>query len=74
MPSVRNAIKCPACGESETLVFDSRGRPELSAIVRCRRCEKCLIAFDTIETVRMDANLRHIRSSGEAIRNPARSG
>ena len=45
----RAARMCPDCGEDST-VYDTREQSD-GAIIRKRRCRKCGVEFETIETL-----------------------
>ena len=42
-------MKCPACGEMDTRVIDSRGIKDSTEIRRRRQCDKCSHRFTTYE-------------------------
>jgi transcriptional repressor NrdR len=42
-------MKCPACGEMDTRVIDSRGIKDSTEIRRRRQCDKCAHRFTTYE-------------------------
>ena len=46
----RSRLKCPNCGESDSVVKDSRGRPPKNKFIyRRRRCRACATRFTTYE-------------------------
>lgn len=44
-------MKCPFCGEDDTIVIDSRPADENMSIRRRRQCDKCQKRFTTYEKV-----------------------
>jgi len=42
-------MKCPKCGQTESVVVDSREADECSAVRRRRECVKCNLRFTTYE-------------------------
>lgn len=46
-------MQCPACGEQDTRVVDSRSGEDGSVIRRRRKCPKCRHRFSTIEEIEL---------------------
>lgn len=46
-------MKCPACGNADTKVIDSRQSGSGGAIRRRRECQKCDFRFSTVEEVQI---------------------
>lgn len=46
----RSDMSCPACGQANSRVTDTRGRKDRSTIRRRRKCLTCDNAFTTYET------------------------
>ena len=56
-------MRCPACGESDTRVVDSRDLDDSSTIRRRRECAACSTRFTTYERVEA-ARLRIVKRDG----------
>lgn len=59
-------VRCPACGESETKVVDSRSADEETSVRRRRGCLACDYRFTTFERVE-ELPLRVVKRSGDAV-------
>ena len=54
-------MKCPYCGDGETLVMDSR--PTVDHVKRRRKCLLCGVRFNTIE-IDQDMFDRQVKEEG----------